>query len=107
MRLLILAVGRLKAGPERLLYERYAERIVAAGRAARLTLTLREFSESRTGSAAARIADESAQLSDAVPDGARLVVLDAAGKSLPSPAFADRLARWRDERSEERRVGKE
>ena len=30
MRLTILAVGRLKAGPERTLYDRYAERIAAA-----------------------------------------------------------------------------
>ena len=32
MKLLIAAVGKLKAGPERDLYERYAERTAAAGR---------------------------------------------------------------------------
>jgi 23S rRNA (pseudouridine1915-N3)-methyltransferase len=93
----LLAVGRLKAGPEQALWDRYAERTIAAGKAVGLTLTLREFPESRLGSAAARITDESAQLSAAVPEGARLVVLDSTGKSLPSAAFAQRVARWRDD----------
>jgi 23S rRNA (pseudouridine1915-N3)-methyltransferase len=97
VRLTILAVGRLKAGPDRALYERYAERIAAAGRAASLTLALREFGDSRAGSAGARTTEESAALTEAVPEGARLVVLDAAGKALTSEAFADRLSRWRDE----------
>jgi 23S rRNA (pseudouridine1915-N3)-methyltransferase len=93
----ILAVGRLKAGPEQVLYDRYAERITAAGKAVGLTLTLREFAESRAASAAARIVEETAQLVAAVPAGAKLIVLDSTGKSLASAALAERLGRWRDD----------
>ena len=96
MRLTILAVGRLKAGPERALYERYAERVAAAGRAASFTLTLREFPESRAGSVPVRIAEENTALLGAVADGSRLVILDSSGKGLTSQAFAGHLAEWRD-----------
>ena len=96
MRLTILAVGRLKAGPERDLYERYAERIAAAGKGVSLTFTLREFGESRSGSAASRIAEEAAQLAAAIPEGARRVVLDSTGKSVTSAVFSERIAAWRD-----------
>jgi 23S rRNA (pseudouridine1915-N3)-methyltransferase len=97
VRLTILAVGRLKAGPERELYDRYAERIAAAGKAVGFTFTLREFGESRAASAATRIAEETAAMTAASPEGARLVVLDSTGKSFTSPAVAERIARWRDE----------
>ena len=50
MRVTILAVGRLKAGPERELYDRYAARVIAAGKAIGLSLALRESSESRSRS---------------------------------------------------------
>src|SRR5579864_9347498 len=100
MRLKITAVGRLKAGPERELYDRYAERIAAAGKSLGLTLALREIAESRAGSAAQRIAEETAALSSDPPDGRR-VVLDSSGKALASQAFADRIAAWRDEGARE------
>jgi 23S rRNA (pseudouridine1915-N3)-methyltransferase len=94
--MILLAVGRLKAGPERDLYERFSERIAAAGKGVGLTFSLREFGESRSGSAAARIAEETAQLAASIPDGARLIALDSTGKSLTSAAFSDRVAQWRD-----------
>jgi 23S rRNA (pseudouridine1915-N3)-methyltransferase len=97
VRVTILAVGRLKAGPERALYDRYAERIAAAGKAVGVSLALREIGESRASPAARRMAEETAEIAAAIPAGARLVVLDATGKSLASPAFAERLARWRDD----------
>jgi 23S rRNA (pseudouridine1915-N3)-methyltransferase len=97
VRVTILAVGRLKAGPERELYDRYAARVIAAGKAIGLGLALREIGESRAASPSRRIAEETAQLAAAVPDGARLVVLDATGKPIASAAFAERLGRWRDD----------
>ena len=97
MRLTILAIGRLKDGPERTLYERYAERTAAAGRAVALTIALREFPESRAGSAPARIAEEAAAIGDAIPGDSRLVVLDETGTSIASPVFAEKIARWRDD----------
>ncbi len=101
MRLIIVAVGRLKAGPERDLFDRYAERIAAAGRGVGLTYALREFGEGRGSSAAARVAEETVALAGAVPDAARIVVLDSNGKSLTSPAFAERIGAWRDGGSRE------
>ena len=100
MRLKITAVGRLKAGPERQLYDRYAERIAAAGKSLGLTFALREIAESRAGSPGQRIAEETAALSSDPPDGRR-VVLDSSGKALASQAFADRIAAWRDEGARE------
>ena len=88
MRLTILAVGRLKAGPERILYDRYAERIAAAGRSVSITLAARELAESRAGSAAAaRVAEETAALAAAAPDGAPLVVLDWHRQIPDQPGF--------------------
>jgi 23S rRNA (pseudouridine1915-N3)-methyltransferase len=97
VRLTILAVGRLKAGPERDLYDRYADRVTAVGKGVGLSLKQREIGESRAGSATQRIADETALLDAAVPQGARLVVLDSTGRALGSAAFAELLARWRDD----------
>jgi 23S rRNA (pseudouridine1915-N3)-methyltransferase len=97
VRLIVLAVGRLKAGPERELFDRYAERISAAGKAVGITMTVREFAEGRAGSETVRIAGESRELAGAIPGGARTVALDSRGKTLTSEAFAQRLARWRDD----------
>jgi 23S rRNA (pseudouridine1915-N3)-methyltransferase len=96
VRLTLLVVGRLKAGPERELYDRYADRLTAMGKTVGFTLALREFTESRAGSEAARIAAETTELAAAVPERARTIVLDSRVKSLTSAAFAEHLARWRD-----------
>jgi 23S rRNA (pseudouridine1915-N3)-methyltransferase len=96
MKITIAAIGRLKAGPERELAAHYLERAEAAGRKAGLSFVVREFGESRAGSAGVRKTEEAAELLAAVPPGAILVALDEAGKSLDSRAFADRIAAWRD-----------
>ena len=61
MKIAILAVGRLKAGPERDLFERYLERAAAAGRRLGLSCALNEFPESRAAGAEAR-KDQEAEL---------------------------------------------
>lgn len=96
MRILITAVGRLKAGPERLLVDRYVERAGQSGRALGLTLAVREFPESRAGRAEDRMAQEGAALLAAIPDGARLVVLDERGETETSAAFASGIGAIRD-----------
>ena len=83
MRLTIAAVGRLKAGPEKALYDSYAKRIG-------WPLTLREVEERRPLSAAERMAREADLLLAACPAGATLVALDRRGKTLDS----DSLAVW-------------
>lgn len=97
MRLAIAAVGRMKSGPERDLVSRYLDRAVASGKPLALTgFDVFELNESRAGSAAARKVEEAKGLRSVLPDGI-LVTLDERGKAIGSEAFANLLARWRDE----------
>ncbi len=97
MRLAVAAIGRLRAGPESALIDDYAARIRGAGRAVGVTaLEIREMEAPKNLSGDARQQRESALLIDATGN-ARRVVLDERGDNLASAAFAERLARWRDE----------
>ena len=96
MRLLIAAVGSLKAGPERILCERYIERANAAGRAVRLApVEVREVAESGKRNLKERLADEAKALASVTPALARRVALDARGRNLSSEEFASKLAALR------------
>ncbi len=97
MQMTIAAIGRMKAGPERELAERYVGRVDKAGRRLGLSISVREFAESRAGSAAERKDQEATALLAALPPGAVLVALDESGKNLDSRAFAGRLSGWRDD----------
>jgi 23S rRNA (pseudouridine1915-N3)-methyltransferase len=90
MRLSIVAVGRLKPGPERALYEHYAGRI-------RWPLAVHEVEERRPLPTDQLIAREGELLRAACPKGARIVALDSSGKRLTSEALAERLGAWRDD----------
>jgi 23S rRNA (pseudouridine1915-N3)-methyltransferase len=97
MRLRIAAVGRLKAGPERELLERYIERVNAVGRGLSLApLDTVEVSESSARRPADRIKEEAVALKKWSITGAHRIVLDARGKSLTSEDFAKRLAALRE-----------
>jgi 23S rRNA (pseudouridine1915-N3)-methyltransferase len=97
VKLLVCAVGRLKAGPERELATRYQERIDAIGRGLGLgPLSVAEVDESRARRADDRKAEEGARLF-AAAGSAAIVSLDERGASLTSEAFAARLRSWRDE----------
>ena len=94
MRLVICAVGRLRAGPERELIDDYTRRFDRTGRALGLgPLSISEVEDRKGGGMAA----EAALLDRALPGSARVCALDERGKSLSSPDLADLLARWRDE----------
>lgn len=98
MRLLVVAVGRLKAGPERELAERYIERAEKAGRALGFKgVDVVEFDESRARRPAERLGEEAARLNSAIPKDAAIVALDEKGQALTSEGFAERLRRWREE----------
>ena len=98
MRLTIAAIGRMKAGPERELAARYLDRLAKSGAPLGLDYAgLVEQPESRGGSVAERKRDEAVRLTAALPEKTGLVVLDETGKILSSEAFADDLARLRDE----------
>jgi len=97
MRLVIAAVGRLKDGPERELYRRYAERIAPIGRNVALgPLDLVETAESRAGSAKARADEEAKQLLRKCADADFRIVLDERGRELSSAAFANTIRDARD-----------
>lgn len=96
MKLSILAVGRLKDGPDRELVARYGDRARTTGKGLGLTgFEIAEVAESR----AARPADRKAEEAEALRGraaGATLVALDERAPSLTSEAFAQMLARRRD-----------
>jgi 23S rRNA (pseudouridine1915-N3)-methyltransferase len=96
VKLAVLAVGRLKDGPERELVERYGERAAGLSRALGLApLQFSEIAESRARREGDRRAEEGAAILDKAA-GTVLVAFDERGPSLTSEAFAQRLAGWRD-----------
>jgi len=98
MRLIAVAVGRLKQGPERELAERYRERFDDLGRKLGFRgLDIHEIPESRARDAATRMAEEAAAISAAIPDKSVLVCLDERGQNIDSTTFAGQLGRWRDD----------
>ena len=97
MRLIVIAVGRLKQGPERELAERYRERFEDIGRKLGFRgLEIHEIPESRARDAATRMAEEAAAITALIPEKYGLAALDERGKSLDSAAFAAHLGRFRD-----------
>jgi 23S rRNA (pseudouridine1915-N3)-methyltransferase len=97
MRVVVAAVGRLKAGPDRELAERYRDRAAKAGRAFGIRgLEIIEVRESRAREAERRITEEAMALAGVVPDGAVAVLLDNRGENLSSDSFAGRLRGWRE-----------
>src|SRR6201994_4659496 len=98
MRLLVVAIGGLKQGPERKLADRYRERFDDIGRKLGFRgLDIHEIPESRARDPATRMTEEAAAISAAIPEKSALVALDERGDNLDSAAFARHLGRWRDE----------
>jgi 23S rRNA (pseudouridine1915-N3)-methyltransferase len=97
LKLTIAAIGKLKAGPEKLLAEDYAARIPALGKKAGITaITIKDWSESQRPDSAQRIGEEEALLWSAVPAGAHVIAMDERGKTPTSQAFADNLRNLAD-----------
>jgi len=97
MRVVLLAIGRMKKGPETELVERYVKRAEQAGRQIGLRgIEVIEIRESRAADAGKRMVEESIALANVIPDGAVTVMLDERGDSLGSADFADHMRKWRD-----------
>jgi len=97
MEIAVLAVGRVKAGPESELCARYLDRARASGRALGFRgFGVVEIAESRAARAADRISEEEGRLLAAVAPGSRVVCLDGRGDQLDSEAFAQMLGRMAD-----------
>jgi 23S rRNA (pseudouridine1915-N3)-methyltransferase len=96
MRLAVIAVGRLKDGPERELCERYRERAATLGRGLGLTgPDIIEIAESRGRRAEERKREEAAAIATKLSPGL-VIALDERGGSLGSDAFAARIGAARD-----------
>ena len=96
MRLTIAAIGRLKDGPERVLFDRYWDRLGALGpKLAMAPIKLVEFPESRAGFPDTRKSEEARRLLAAATTDRR-IVLDERGMALNSEAFAAFIRRERD-----------
>ena len=93
MRLRIIAIGRLRNGPEKDLIEDYIARFNRTGRP--LGLGPVEFSELEDKKGGGKAA-EGALLSKAIPSGAAVIALDEHGTLQTSPDFSQNLARIRD-----------
>ncbi len=97
MRVLVLAIGRMKKGAEADLAARYLKRAAQAGRGIGIRdVEVVEIRESRAADADRRKIEESIAISNVIPDRAAVVILDERGESLGSVVFAETLARWRD-----------
>jgi 23S rRNA (pseudouridine1915-N3)-methyltransferase len=98
MRLIVIAVGRLKQGPERELAVRYRKRFDDIGRKLGFRgLEIHEIAESRARDAAARIAEEAAAIVSSIPENSVLVTLDERGENVDSRGLARHLGRFRDQ----------
>jgi len=92
VRIAIVAIGRLARGPEAELVALYAERASAAGRALGLgPMEIVEVEARKSGKAG-----EAEALRPHL-EGAHLIVCDEHGKAMASRAFAEEIARLRDD----------
>lgn len=93
MRIDLIAVGRLRKGPEAVLVADYLDRFAKTGRSLGLpAVNIQEVEDRRGGGMAA----EAELIARAIPQGAALVILDERGEQPDSPGFAARLAGFRD-----------
>src|ERR1700744_6628054 len=98
MRVIVIAVGRMKQGPERELAESYRKRFDEIGRKLGFRgLDIHEIPESRAHDARARIAEEAAAISASIPENSVLVALDERVYIIDSAGLARQLGRFRDQ----------
>lgn len=90
MRINIVAIGRLRAGPEKTLLDHFISRVS-------WPVNIREVEEKKnlTGSALKR--REGELILENCPRGAQVIVLDERGKEISSRAFAKKISDWQDD----------
>ena len=92
MRIRIVAIGRLRAGPEASLIDDYLTRYERTGRSLGLGTIQIDQLEARKGGQA----EEAALLLKSLERSDFVVALDERGKTMTSPQFADRIVDVRD-----------
>lgn len=93
MRISIIAVGRLKSGPETALARHYMDRLA-------WPVTIREVEEKKKLPPPALRKREGELLLSACAKSSINIALDEQGENLSSRDFADHLRRWRDDGDE-------
>jgi 23S rRNA (pseudouridine1915-N3)-methyltransferase len=97
MRIGVHVVGRMKAGPEKELADRFFDRFAKSGPSVGLEFSgVLEIVEGRARETAERRADEAGRLLAQMPPGAALILLDERGKNITSEDFANQIAALRD-----------
>lgn len=97
MKVSVHAVGRMKAGPEKQLADRYFERFAKSGPAVGLEFAgVTEIAEGRSQTANERRRDEGQKLQGQLQPGTALILLDERGKNFSSEDFAGRIGQLRD-----------
>jgi len=98
MKIAVHAVGRMKAGPERELADRYFERFGKSGPAVGLDFAgIVETPESRAQTAAERKREEGRALRGHLQPGSALMLLDERGRACTSEELAGRIGLMRDD----------
>jgi 23S rRNA (pseudouridine1915-N3)-methyltransferase len=100
MRLHLVCIGRLKAGPERELVGHYLDRCTGIGRSLGVTcVDSREIDESRARRSQDRKADEAKALRALLSNQltSAFIACDESGENLSSSVLAERIGRLRDE----------
>ncbi|WGH77218.1 23S rRNA (pseudouridine(1915)-N(3))-methyltransferase RlmH [Jannaschia ovalis] len=93
MKLHLVAVGRLRKGPEKVLVDDYLDRFARTGRALGLPpINLVELDARGAGQGA-----EADLIARALPPGAAVAILDERGRQLTSPELARQIETWRDQ----------
>lgn len=97
MKVWIHAVGRMKAGPEKELADRYLDRFAKSGGSLGLDFGgVTEVAESRARDVDERRREEADRLRSQLAAGTALILLDERGKNLSSQQFSDQIAALRD-----------
>lgn len=98
MKIIVHAVGRMKAGPERDLAGRYFERFARSGPGVGLDFAgITEIGESRAQTGSERRREEGRALQTHLQPGSALLLLDERGRNYSSEEFAGRLGLMRDD----------
>ncbi len=98
MKIAIIAVGRLKAGPERELVARYHERLSGLGKGLGLSGPfVTEVNESPARTADARKAQEADGLISAIAPDSLAIRFDEQGRVISSEEFAEMIRKRRDD----------
>lgn len=98
MKFSLHAIGRMKSGAEKELFQKYWQRAQASGRGLGVSLLeLREYGESKAGRASERKRQEASDLLKTIDKRAFVIALDERGKTMTSPDFANLLGKVRDQ----------